>query len=285
MSRKLLAFDRCLPSVGAERNRGSPLRSSYSHPVSSSRTAPALLSRCSFVSGTSATRCASSRVVRPSVANRGVSLGYPAFCLIRAPVVSAGMLLERSPRATAPVDSAGVMLGPTRWTLPDDSHGGEAMSGLQIPASVCPNGQLPRTVDACSASVRMRSRDNQDEKEVAATGPARAGGEGACAATAARRPTTTSATAPSRCSPRCPTSTARCFFRIQVSSASESDQPRPTSPDWKFRVIPNGLVRGASTSPAGKAGRGERRRSRNLRGGSAIPACSGAACRTAWSTR
>ena len=44
-----------------------------------------------LVSGTSATRCASSRVVQPSVADRGVSLGHPAVCLIRAPVVSAGM--------------------------------------------------------------------------------------------------------------------------------------------------------------------------------------------------
>ena len=75
--------------------------------------------------------------------------GLPAVCLTRAPVVSAGMLLERSPLATAPVGSAGVVLGSTRWALPDDSHGGEAMSGSQIPASVCPEGELlARTVAA-----------------------------------------------------------------------------------------------------------------------------------------
>jgi len=40
-----LAFDRCLRSIDAERNRGSLLRSSSSHPVSSSQTTPALISR------------------------------------------------------------------------------------------------------------------------------------------------------------------------------------------------------------------------------------------------
>ena len=104
-----------------------------------------------LVSGTSATRCASTRIVRPSVANRGVSLGYPAVCLIRAPVVSAGMLLKRPPLAGAPVDSAGVMLGPTRWALPDDLHGGEAMSGLQIPASAVIGAHCIRLRNRCEA--------------------------------------------------------------------------------------------------------------------------------------
>ena len=85
--------------------------------------------------------------------------GLPAVRLIRAPVVSAGMLLKWSPLATAPVGSAGVVLGPTRWTLPDDLHGGEAMSGLQIPASVCPEGQwLARIVDAPRIRGKRRLR-------------------------------------------------------------------------------------------------------------------------------
>ena len=85
--------------------------------------------------------------------------GLPAVRLIRAPVVSAGMLLKRSPLATAPVSSAGVVLGPTRWALPDDLHGGEAMSGSQIPASVCPEGQLlARIVDAPRTRGKRRLR-------------------------------------------------------------------------------------------------------------------------------
>ena len=42
------AFSRCLRSVDAERNRGSMLRSSYSHPVPSFRTAPALSANQGF---------------------------------------------------------------------------------------------------------------------------------------------------------------------------------------------------------------------------------------------
>ena len=110
-------------------------------PVSSSRTAPALFSRCSFGQWNvcdalrvfpccSTVWCESRRLA-----------GLPAVCLIRALVVPAGMLLKRLLLAAAPVDSAGVMLGPTRWALPDDLHGGEAMSGSQIPASVCPEGR------------------------------------------------------------------------------------------------------------------------------------------------
>ena len=56
--------------------------------------------------------------------------------------------------AAAPVGSAGVVLWPTRWTLPDDLHGGEAMSGSQIPASVW----LARIVDAPRTRGKRRLR-------------------------------------------------------------------------------------------------------------------------------
>ena len=56
--------------------------------------------------------------------------------------------------AAAPVGSAGVMLWPTRWTLPVDLHGGEAMSGSQIPASVW----LARIVDAPRTRGKRRLR-------------------------------------------------------------------------------------------------------------------------------
>lgn len=45
----LYPIDRCLRSVVAERNRRWLVRSPYSHPVSSLRTAPAMISRISSV--------------------------------------------------------------------------------------------------------------------------------------------------------------------------------------------------------------------------------------------
>ena len=71
-----------------------------------------------LVSGTSATRYASTRVVRPSVAARGVSLGFPAVCLIRAPVVSAGMLLERPLMQLHPLIQLGSCWGPRGGHFP-----------------------------------------------------------------------------------------------------------------------------------------------------------------------
>ena len=145
-------------SVGVERNRGSLLRSSSSHPLCPCGRRRHCSRGVPLVSGTSATRCASTRIVQPSLrigASRWVTRGRPDS---RSGCVSQDVA-ERSPLATAPVGSAGVVLGSTRWTLPDDLHGGEAMSGLRIPASVRPDGQLlARIVDAPRTRGKRRLR-------------------------------------------------------------------------------------------------------------------------------
>ena len=116
--RKFLAFDRCLRSVDAERNRGYQ----SDHPIRTLFRPRGRRRHCSravpLVSGTSATRCASTRFVRPSVENRGVPLGYPVVCLIRAPVVSAGMLLERPLLRLHPLIQLGSCWGPLGGLFP-----------------------------------------------------------------------------------------------------------------------------------------------------------------------
>ena len=92
--RKRLAFDRCLRSVDAERNPGSLLRSSYSHPVSSSRTAPALISRCSSGQWNRWPACLrrTSRIGQPgrlrSVAPVGTGCRWIVACGGRLPAVA-----------------------------------------------------------------------------------------------------------------------------------------------------------------------------------------------------
>ena len=117
--RKRLAFDRCLRSAEAERNPGSLLRSSHSHPVSSSRMAPALISRCSSVSGTagppgwgghpvlvSRDGCDPWLLSEPVAAGR--CLRWPVACC----------RLDRAPRDAFPYWSAGRMAAPLRKADP-----------------------------------------------------------------------------------------------------------------------------------------------------------------------
>ena len=67
-------------SVGAERNRGSLLRSSSSHPLCPCGRRRHCSRGVPLVSGTSATRCASTRIVQPSLrigASRWIIRGLP----------------------------------------------------------------------------------------------------------------------------------------------------------------------------------------------------------------
>ena len=137
------------------------VRSSSSHPLCPCGRRRHCSRGVPLVSGTSATRRASIRIVQPSLrigASRWVTRGLPDS---RSGCVSRDVA-DWPPLAAAPVGSAWVVLGPTRWTLPDDLHGGEAMSGSQIPASERPEGQLlaadlrrsPDTWQAAFAGVR-----------------------------------------------------------------------------------------------------------------------------------
>ena len=113
--RKLLAFDRCLRSVGAERNRGSLLRSSYSHPVSSSRTAPALISHCSFGQWNLWPACCGGLPYWSAgiAAIRGPCRNRPPLDWLRSLV--ACCRLDRAPCGTLPYWSAGRMADAPAW--------------------------------------------------------------------------------------------------------------------------------------------------------------------------
>ena len=88
-------------------------------------------------------------------ASRWVTCGLPD----RAPVVSAGVLLSGRLWRLRPLVQLGSCWGRTLWALPDDLHGGEAMSGLQIPASECPQGQeLVRIVNALGTRGKQHFR-------------------------------------------------------------------------------------------------------------------------------
>ena len=96
----------------------------------------------------------SSRLLRIE-ASRWVTCGPPD----RAPVVSAGMSLRGRLWRLRPLVQLGSCWGRTLWALPDDLHGGEAMSGSQIPASECPYGQeLARIVNAPGTRGKQRFR-------------------------------------------------------------------------------------------------------------------------------